>query len=112
MMFVGCHIQKYLRGSKRCSTHMEAMEDQIQVDWGPNPSNPHALHEATTSLLAQRWKEIKANTFWAPDLDCMTRPTCNGRPTSYRLHLGRSLYGWKDNLMALPMAPVACQNNI
>jgi hypothetical protein len=41
-----------------------------EVNWGPSPSNPHVLHQATTSLLAQRWKEIKANTFWT--LDCFS----------------------------------------
>jgi hypothetical protein len=49
-----------------------------EVDWGPSPSVPHVLHQATTSLLAQRWKEIKANTFWALDSDCTTRQSCNG----------------------------------
>ena len=29
-----------------------------EVDWGPSPSVPHVLHQATTSLWAQRWKEI------------------------------------------------------
>jgi hypothetical protein len=49
-----------------------------EVDWGPSTSVPHVLHQATTSLLADRWKEIKANTFWALDSDCMTRKSCNG----------------------------------
>jgi hypothetical protein len=49
-----------------------------EVDWGPSPSVPHVLHQATTSLLAQRWKEIKANTFWTLDSDCTTRQSCNG----------------------------------
>jgi hypothetical protein len=50
-----------------------------EVDWGSSPSAPHALHQATTSLMAQRWKEIKGNTFWALVSDCMTNPTCNRR---------------------------------
>jgi hypothetical protein len=35
-----------------------------EVDWGPNPSIPNALHLDTTSLLVQGKKEIKSNTFW------------------------------------------------
>jgi hypothetical protein len=50
----------------------------LELDWGPNLSYPHTLHRTTTSLLAQRWKEINANTFWALDSHCMTGPTCNG----------------------------------
>jgi hypothetical protein len=34
-----------------------------EVDWGPSPSIPNVLHQATTSLLAQEKKEIKSNTF-------------------------------------------------
>jgi hypothetical protein len=50
-----------------------------EVDWGPSTSVPHVLHQTSMSLLAQRWKEIQANTFWALDSDCMTGSTCNGR---------------------------------
>jgi hypothetical protein len=32
--------------------------------------------------------------------------------TSYELCLGRSLYGWKDNLIELSMALVSYQNNV
>jgi hypothetical protein len=62
----------------------ELIGDQIQIRPVPDSElnferadNPHVLHQATMSLLAQRWKEIKANTFWTLDSDCMTGPTCN-----------------------------------
>ena len=31
---------------------------------------------------------------------------------TYRLHFGRSIYGWKDNFIELPMAPVPHQTSI
>jgi predicted double-glycine peptidase len=34
-----------------------------KVDWGPSPSIPNVLHQATTSLLAQGKKEIESNIF-------------------------------------------------
>ena len=39
--------------------------------------------------LAQRWKEIKSNTFWTLDSDCMTGPTCNGRHDLIRTPFGK-----------------------
>jgi hypothetical protein len=63
--------------------------------------------------------------FWPKD-GKRSRPTHFGRwfrtarlgkvatdaTSSYGLRLGRSLYGWKDNLIELPMAPVSCENSI
>jgi hypothetical protein len=59
-----------------------------EVDWGRSPSVPHVLHQTSMSLLAQRWKEIKANTFWVLDSDCMTGPTCNGCHDLIRTRFG------------------------
>jgi hypothetical protein len=49
-----------------------------KIDWGPSPSHPNVLHQATTSLLVQRKKESKSNTFWMLDSDCRIELSCNG----------------------------------
>jgi hypothetical protein len=43
-----------------------------EIDWGPSPSLPNVLHQATTSLLVQGKKESKSNMFWMLDSDCRT----------------------------------------
>jgi hypothetical protein len=112
MMFVGCHFQKYLRGSKRVlNTHgrhggpKKLIGDQVQV-----------FHTSSTRPPRHFWPKDRKRS----------RPTRFGRwirtarlgkvatdaTTSYEIRLGRSLYGWKDNLIELPMASVSCQNNI
>jgi hypothetical protein len=63
-----------------------------EVDWGSSPSVPHVLHQATTSLMAQRWKEIKGDTFWALDSDCRKAPSCDGRHGRIRSRIGAFKY--------------------
>src|SRR6185436_16213677 len=43
---------------KKSARHTWKAWRNKEVDWGPSPSVPHILHQATTSLWAQRWKEI------------------------------------------------------
>jgi hypothetical protein len=49
-----------------------------EVDWGPSPNIPNVIHQAITSLLAQRKKESKSNTFWKMNSDCRRVPTSDG----------------------------------
>jgi hypothetical protein len=49
-----------------------------EVDWGPSPNIPNVIHQATTSLLAQRKKESKSNTFWKTNSNCRRVPTSDG----------------------------------
>jgi hypothetical protein len=63
-----------------------------EVDWGSSPSVPHVLHQATTSLMARRWKEIRGNTFWALDSDCRKAPSCDGRHGRIRSRIGEFKY--------------------
>jgi hypothetical protein len=59
-----------------------------EVDWGSSLSVSHVLHQATTSLMAQRWKEIKGDTFWTLDSDCRKAPSCDGRHSRIRSQIG------------------------
>ena len=49
-----------------------------EVDWGPSPSIPNVIHQATTSLLVKGKKESKSNTFWKLNSDCRIVSTCDG----------------------------------
>ena len=79
-----------------------------EVDWGPSPSIPNVLHQATTSLLAQGKKEIKSNTFWgwirtAEQLQLVTVTTI-----AYELGLGRSSTSWTPYEVYFHMNPDSC----
>lgn len=59
-----------------------------EVDWGPSPSIPNVIHQATTSLLVEGKKESKSNTFWKMNSDCRRVPTCDGRHDFIRTPIG------------------------
>jgi hypothetical protein len=59
-----------------------------EIDWGPSPSLPNVLHQATMSLLVQAKEESKSNTFWILDSDCRTEPSCNGCHDFIRTPIG------------------------
>jgi hypothetical protein len=56
-----------------------------------SPRPPLDIH----ITFGPRWKEIKANMFWALDSDCMTEPTCNGRHDLIRTPFG-TLFIWLE----------------
>jgi hypothetical protein len=62
-----------------------------EIDWGPSPSLPNVLHQATTSLLVQGKEESTSNTFWILDSDCRTKPSCNGWHDFIRTPIGEFL---------------------
>jgi hypothetical protein len=62
-----------------------------EIDWGPSPSLPNVLHQATTSLLVQGKEESKSNTFWILDSDWRTEPSCNGCHDFIRTPIGEFL---------------------
>ena len=77
---------------KKSARHTWKAWRNKEVDWGPSPSVPHILHQATTSLWAQRWKEIKSNTFWRLDSDCRKASTCDGCHGCIRTRIGPFKY--------------------
>jgi hypothetical protein len=112
MMFVGCHFQKYLRGSKRVlNTHgrhggpKKLIGDQVQV-----------FHTSSTRPPRHFWpkdgKRSRPTRFGCCIRTAWLGKVATDAATSYGLRLGRSLYCWKDNLIVFPMAPVSCQSNI
>ena len=48
-----------------------------EVDWGPTPSVPNVLHQATTSIWNQGNKESKSNMFWEFNSDCRRVQPCD-----------------------------------
>jgi hypothetical protein len=62
-----------------------------EIDWGPSPSLPNVLHQATMSVLVQGKEESKSNTFWILDSDCRTEPSCNGCHDFIRTPIGEFL---------------------
>jgi hypothetical protein len=62
-----------------------------EIEWGPSPSLPNVLDQATTSLLVQGKEESKSNTFWILDSDCRTEPSCNGCHNFIRTLIGEFL---------------------
>jgi hypothetical protein len=62
-----------------------------EIDWGPNPSLPNVLHQATTSLLVQEKEESKSNMFWILDSDCRTEPSCISCHDFIRTPIGKFL---------------------
>src|SRR5688572_4522251 len=58
-----------------------------EVDWGPSPSIPNVLHQATTSLLAQEKKEIQSNMFWGWIQTAALCQLATATTTTFELHL-------------------------
>jgi hypothetical protein len=61
-----------------------------EVDWGPSPSIPNILCQATTSLLAQEKKKIKFNTFQGWIRTAGPRQLVTDVTTSSRFRFGHS----------------------
>jgi hypothetical protein len=112
MMCVHYTFQKYIHGSKRVlNTHERPwgpkrfIGDQVQVF--PMSSAKHPRHfwpidrKISRPTRFGRWIQ----TSWLGPLALVTT-------SSYELRLGHSLYGWKENFIALPMEQVSCQNHI
>jgi hypothetical protein len=71
-----------------------------QVHWRPIPYIPNILHQATTSLLVQRKKEFKSNTFWMLDSDCRMELGCNSCHNFVRTPI-RAFLDFMENLSSL-----------
>ena len=51
--------------------------------------------------------EAQSNSSLSPSRSPGAARTKNDAQVAYGVRFGRSLYGWKDNFMELPMAPVS-----
>ena len=79
-----------------------------EVDWGPSPSIPNVLHQATTSLLAQGKKEIQSNTFWCWIRTTVLAQLATTATTSSGLRFGRSSTLWNPYEVYFHMDPDSC----
>jgi hypothetical protein len=61
--FVAFSFSELLDWIKPCVKITWKIRRTKKIDWGPSPSLPNVLHQATTSLLVQGKEESKSNTF-------------------------------------------------
>jgi hypothetical protein len=67
--FVAFSFLEFLDWIKPCVEITWKIWRTKEIDWGPSPSLPNVLHQATMSLLVQGKQESKSSTFWILDLD-------------------------------------------
>jgi hypothetical protein len=106
--FVAFSFSELLDWIKPCLEITWKTRRTKEIDWGPRPSLPTILHQATTSLLEQGREESKSNTFWILDSDCMIEPSCNGCHDFIRTPIGEFLDFRKAYKVYFHMDPDSC----
>ena len=69
------------------------------------PADPPTIMQGPMTRARRRQLNLEVSSFLSDPFHT-SAPTKNDVQVAYSVRFGRSLYGWKDNFMELPMAPV------
>ena len=92
---------------------MSSMGTTTIGEWHRDPRDQHGYlnRDGGPKLIrfeSPRWRpKSSSSSSWSP----RAASTKINVQVAYGVHFGRSLYGWKDNIKELPMAPVSGRNS-